>query len=351
MIARSARSFFVGLSAVAFASVALAQTSFEKIVRADLFSIDGMALVAQAKQSTGRSLLVSNATIEPANGADMLVQVFDARGNVLHDLVIGNLDYHDVCKEVAQLGSAYYLTGFTRSIDTSAAHTFTAFVIKLDTALNFIWQKNYILPGQELYANAITPTMNSQLLIAGQIYDGSDFHTCVMRADTLGNLIWIKQYALDNSEGFTCIRELPGNEIMLSGSITFGFELSVPIVLKLDAQGTPVWGKYFNYPPVSFVERSAFQFIRSISNTEILLAGHTDVMGAGGQDVYVVRIDSSGAVMQAHTYGGDQFEEPYGLNFDQHLGELVVEGATGSFDPQFMPRGMSLRILPNGTLV
>lgn len=328
-----------------------AQTHFEKVVNAEPFSIDGMACVSQIQQSTGRGLVVTNATIDPANGADMLLQVIDGDGAVLHDLVIGGPDYHDICKEVVQIGGAYYLAGHTRGIDTAEAHTFTAFVIKVDTALASFRQINYILPGQELYANAITATLDDRLLIAGQVYDGSDFHTCVMKTDTTGTLLWMKQYDMPFSEGVACIRELNGGDLLLSGSVTFGFELSLPLALKLGPTGAMKWGKYYNYPAVSPVERSSFQFIRPTSVSDVLLVGHTDVKGAGGQDFYLAHIDTSGTAHEVFTYGGAQFDEPYGVDYDASTGVLMVQGTSASFDPGFQPQGIGMRIATQGSLL
>lgn len=323
---------------------------FEKAVRAEPF-MDGLANVSQVRQNTGRALVVTNATIDPANGADMLLQVVDGQGEVLYDRVIGGPDYHDICKEVVQVDDAYYLAGYTRGIDASDAHTFTAFVIKVDPALNIVRQTNYILPGQEIYANAITVTQDKRLLIAGQVYDGSDLHTCVMKTDTAGNVLWLKQYALANSEVVRCIRELGGGDILLSGSIGLGFELSVPLAFKLGPTGNLKWGRYYNYPPVAPVERSSFDFIRATSVSDVLLAGHTDAKGAGGQDFYLAHIDTSGTPQEVFTYGGPQFEEPYGIDYDQSVGVLMFQGASGSFAPDFQPRGISMRIATQGSLL
>ncbi|MBK6752414.1 MAG: T9SS type A sorting domain-containing protein [Flavobacteriales bacterium] len=347
--------YTVILSAALLPVTALAQTSsFEKVVAAPLFSIDAIARAAQLAPDQGACVFASNALIGPLGDADILLLRVNGAGDIVQNLTIGDAGgqgYHDVAKEVVQTDKHYYVTGYTRAIDTSALHTFTAFLIKVDTALNFVWQKNYILPGQEIYAEAMTPVGASDLLIAGKTYDGGgSFHSFVMRTDSTGTPLWIQQYQMPLGETIECVRELPGGDILLSGSVIFSFELVLPFVCKLNAAGDFLWGKYYNYPP-GFVERSSFQFIRVGSMANIQLAGYTDKFGAGSTDYYIVDIDSSGTVNWARTYGGSQFDEPNMVQYDSQVNELVMVGSSGSFATLGAPYPMVMRVAPSGTLI
>ncbi|MEO8588279.1 MAG: T9SS type A sorting domain-containing protein [Flavobacteriales bacterium] len=336
-----------------FGSVLAQASSFEKSVPAPIFSIDGIARAAQVAPDQGACVFASNALIGPLGDADILLLRVNGAGTITQNLVIGDAGgqgYHDVAKEVIQADKHYYVTGYTRAIDTSAAHTFTALLIKVDTALNFVWQKNYILPGQEMYAEAMTNYGAYDLLITGKIYDGSNFNSFVMRTDSTGTPVWIKQYEMPLGETIECVRRLPGGDILLSGSMIFTFELVLPFVCKLNADGDFLWGKYYNYPP-GFVERSSFQFIHASSVDDIQLAGYTDKFGAGATDLYVVDIDSSGAVNWARTYGGSQFDEPNMVQFDNASNELVMVGSSGSFATLGAPYPMAVRIAPDGDLI
>lgn len=328
-------------------------SSFEESVPAPLFSIDGIARAAQLVPDQGACVFASNALIGPLGDADILLLRVNKQGAILHDLVIGDAGgqgYHDVAKEVVQADKHYYVTGYTRAVDTSAAHTFTAMLIKVDTALNFEWQKNYILPGQEMYAEVMTPFGLYDLLVAGKIYDGTEFNSFVMRTDSAGVPVWIKQYTMPQGETVQCVRRLPGGDILLCGSMVFGFELVLPFVCKLNSDGDFLWGKYYNYPP-GFVERSAFLFMHASSVDDIQLAGYTDKFGAGATDLFVVDIDSSGAVNWARTYGGPQFDEPEMARFDNATNELVMAGSSGSFASSGAPYPMAARIADDGTFM
>jgi hypothetical protein len=327
--------------------------SFEKVVPAPLFPIEGMARAAQLASDQGACVFVSNPLIGSLGDADVLLLRVNGDGDIIQNLVVGDIGgqgYHDVAKEVVQVNKHYFVAGYTRAIDTSAAHTYTAFLVKVDTALNFIWQRNYILPGQEIYAEAMTPVGANEMLIAGKIYDGNNFNGFVMRTDTAGMPVWIKQYEMPMGETIECVRPLSNGHILLSGSMIFGFELVLPFMCKLDADGDFLWGKYYNYPP-GIVERSSFQFLHVTSMDDIQLAGHTDKFGAGATDLYVVNVDSSGTVNWARTYGGTQFDEPNMVQFDNAANELVMVGSSGSFAAQGSPFPMAMRIAPNSGLL
>lgn len=342
------------LAALGFSNATAQSSSFEKVVTAPVYSIEGMAKAGQVAPDQGATVFVSNALIGPLGDADMLMLRVNGAGTIVQNLAIGDAGgqgYHDVAKELVQAGKHYYIAGHTRAIDTSAAHTFTAFLIKVDTALNFIWQKNYVLPDREMYAESMTPYGPHDLLISGKINEGGSFHSFVMRADSSGMPVWIRKYEIPLGENIECMRSLPGGDILLSGAMIFSFELVLPFVCKLDADGNFLWGKYYNHPP-GFVERSSFQFIHVSNVNDIQLAGYTDRFSPNATtDLFVVDIDSSGAVNWARTYGGTQFDEPSMVQFDDMADELVLVGASGSFAPNGAAHPFAARIALNGDLI
>jgi len=322
--------------------------SLEEVVPAELFSIDGMAKASQIQQGANYSIFVSNANIGALGDADMLALRVNSDGSIPHALRIGDGNYHDVCKEVMQVGKNYYLTGYTRSIDTAVSPAYTAFLIKLDTALNFLWQKNFILPGMDLYANSITQASDGTLLVTGQLYNGL-WNSFLMKTDTSGTLLWFKEYALTNRVSFSCVRELPGGDILMSGDAAFGFQHILPAACKVNAQGDPIWGRFFNYP--SSIQNSDFFFIRPVFGGDVLLAGKTNVAGAGAEDFFVTRIDTAGAVVWAKTYGGAGIDFPFMAQFDGSANELVMVGHSTSFTSSGTPYGTAMRISPTGDLL
>lgn len=344
-------------SAVLPPLISIAQyTSYERVIPVGDFSIEPHIRSGQLMQGDGSALLAFNAEIGSLGDADMLLRTVDASGTMLHSLTLGDMSgmgYHDVGMEVVQVADAYYLCGYTRSIDTENPPTFTAFLIKTDAELNLQWQRNYLLPAPyELYANAMTPTSDGGLIIAGQAYDPSGFHTLLMKVSAAdGGVVWANKYEMDFSERIYAVRELPGGDVMLCGNVVFGFELVLPMVLKTGPHGEFIWGKYFNYPPASIVEQSNFLALHVRDADDILLCGHTDVMGLGSEDIYLVNIDSSGTVNWARTYGTPDFDMPSAFQWDEAGQELVTLGFSSGFTAAQSPTALSMRIAPDGLVI
>lgn len=344
------------LSGLLFAVPATAQTpytAFEKQVNAEGFSIEPFARTS-AIQNTGKTLLAANANIGSLGDADMLFLRMDDQGNVIADRQIGEGNYHDVAKEVAWYDSHYYVTGYTRNTDTASNPTFTSFIIKLDSNLNMVWQKNFIFPAPaEIYSNSLVVSQNNTLLLSGQLYDGSEWNSFILRTDTAGNLQWFKQYSSPSSlipMHMLCVREMGNGDIMVCGASSAGFQVILPFACRFDASGNFLWGKRFNTPP-NF-QNSDFFYIHEVTPGNVLLAGKTDFAGAGNMDFFVVSVSDSGSVNWAKTYGKDQIDFPFGAAYDSLSNELVMTGHSGSFTTSGTMRGLVMQINPvSGSLI
>jgi hypothetical protein len=61
-----------------------------------------------------------------------------------------------------------------------------------------------------------------------------------------------------------------------------------------------------------------------------VVAGYTESFGAGGGDIYLVKLDSSGNVQWTKTIGGSDLDEAYSI-IQSSDGGYVVAGGTKSF--------------------
>jgi hypothetical protein len=67
--------------------------------------------------------------------------------------------------------------------------------------------------------------------------------------------------------------------------------------------------------------------------SDFIMVGSTDSFGAGGKDVYLVKIDSEGGIIWTNTFGG--MEDDFGRDLCLSPGGgIVLVGASSSFDPE-----------------
>jgi hypothetical protein len=94
-------------------------------------------------------------------------------------------------------------------------------------------------------------------------------------------------------------------------------------------------------------EDVAFSIIQS-SDGGYVVAGWTNSFGAGGDDMYVVKLDSSGNVQWTKTIGGSNWDEAYSI-IQSSDGGYVVAGYTSSFGAGGSDFYV-VKLAPDGTL-
>ncbi|MEO8088122.1 MAG: T9SS type A sorting domain-containing protein [Bacteroidota bacterium] len=328
--------------------------SFEKSYTHDVMSYDGVAGILNNNDSS-YMLIAGNAAIGAMGDAESVVIQTDSSGNILHELVMGKPVYHDICKQVMRQGNDIYLAGYTRSTDTSASPLFTSFIVKTDNALNVVWQRNYIFPGNDLFFKAANTCASGNFLFSGNNYDFAtgNWHTFIMKTSQNGNVTLCKMSDsfLSMEPGF--ITELNNHDILLTGSVTLGFEQVLPTVARFDSLGNMIWAKVFHYDPGS-VQQSKILFAKELPSGSILLAGHTDYAGAanhGLMDYQVFKIDSAGTVQMMRTYGGGLIDWLYGADYDAINNELLLMGTTQSYTTNNSFYGFFMRVDTTGTII
>ena len=97
-------------------------------------------------------------------------------------------------------------------------------------------------------------------------------------------------------------------------------------VLKLNANGNVVWQKTYGGP--SYDQGNS---IRQTADGGYIVAGTTASFGAGGYDVWLLRLDGSGGITWQKTYGGVSGDYTYGSVAEIASGGFVVSAMTHSF--------------------
>ncbi len=118
-----------------------------------------------------------------------------------------------------------------------------------------------------------------------------------------------------------------GSYILAGTTHSFGQGLSDVYVVKLDASGTLLWAKTFGG-----ANHDGIWSIVATPDGGCALAGYTQSFGAGGYDVYVLKLDASGNLQWSRTIGGPSDEFGYGIIQTTDGGYLIV-GETWSFGP------------------
>jgi hypothetical protein len=159
--------------------------------------------------------------------------------------------------------------------------------------------------------NSLIQTSDGGYAIAGSTTSfgpvGADVY--LVKLDANGNLQWTKTIGGPNyEEGRSLIQTSDGGYAIAGETYSFGAGGYDVYVVKLDANGNLQWTKTIDGP--NYEEgRSLIQ----TSDGGYAIAGYTRSFGAGEADVYVVKLDANGNLQWTKTIGGKNDEESESL--------------------------------------
>ncbi|RLF08229.1 MAG: hypothetical protein DRJ60_00880 [Thermoprotei archaeon] len=243
------------------------------------------------QQTSGGGYVVTGETKSyAAGGSDVFVVKLDSSGNLSWAKTIGGAsdDYGYSIQQTSDGG--YVITGST---DSYGAGDFDVFVVKLDSSGNLSWAKT-IGGASYGYGNSIQQTSDGGYVIAGHTgsYGAGNADVFAVKLDSSGNLSWAKTIGGTNSDYGRSIQQASDGGYVITGSTySYGAGNSDVFVVKLDSSGNFSWAK-----TIGGADYECSYSIQQTSDGSYVITGFTDSYGAGGFDVFVVKLDSSGNI-------------------------------------------------------
>jgi len=196
----------------------------------------------------------------------------------------------------------YAIAGLTYSFGAGLSDVY---VVKLDSNGNLQWTKTIGGPEGEAGFSliqtsddgyAIAGIIISFDLEEGDIYDD----VYVVKLDANGNLQWTKTIGGESWDwGYSLLQTSDGGYAIAGFTSSFGAGEWDVYVVKLDANGNLQWTKTIGGEGwdvgISLIQTSDGGYA---------IAGSTRSFGAGGLDVYVVKLDANGNLQWTKTIGG-----------------------------------------------
>jgi hypothetical protein len=211
-------------------------------------------------------------------------------------------------------------------------------VIKLDSSGNVQWQKVYG-SGYDDGASAVMQTSDGGYVLAGYTGAGGNRDVLILRLDSSGGVVWQKVMGGSYVDTASDIRQTTDGGYIVAGtsySSTSGIvgasHGSGDVwVIRLDQTGTVVWQRLYG----GYGDDNGYS-IRQTSDGGYILTGSTysDNSGDvgpnhGPDDMWVVKLDSSGTIQWQKVLGGNAHETGYSIRQTTD-GGYIVAGVTGS---------------------
>lgn len=190
-----------------------------------------------------------------------------------------------------------------------------------------LWDNNYGGEYHE-FGQACQQAANGDLFVLGSTYSygSGSFDIYLVRLDSMGN--WLSSATFGGEEtdyGYDLAKTADGGLVIVGSTKSFGAGGNDVYLVKLDANGDLMWSKTFGG-----VNDDEGKSVRQTSDLGYIICGGTFSSGAGYEDVLLIKTDSSGNLTWQRTFGGAGGESGSAVRQTPDGGYVTV-GSTGSF--------------------
>lgn len=313
---------------------------------------------------------------------DILVMKFSSVGSLIWAKKWGGGLMDKVSSVAVDSNQQIVITGYFSGImdadpgpgvnNLSSAGVEDVFLIKLDSNGNHIWSRKFGGSNADMATDLII-TANHNLMVTGSFTNTVDFDpgagsalvssagltdAFIIRFDSNGIYQWVKTFGSSNNDMANSIVENDSLELYITGSfkgtvdmdpgigtynLSSVFSTDDVVILKLNEQGVFKWAKTIGGNGVDIGSA-----VKTDGNGNLILTGifnnsvdfdpgaGSDIQSShGGDDVFLLKLDSGGVYHWANSYGDNSNDKTGNLNIDgsnriYHTGTF---SGTVDFDP------------------
>lgn len=250
---------------------------------------------------------------------------YDSAGNLSWSKVWGGgSSFNRAAKIIQTIDDGYAITGVTYNYGAGSGDIF---ITKYDSTGELVWNKTW---GGALLDRpySIIQNLAGEYLVVGETgnYGAGSNDAIIIAYDSVGNLLWNKTLGGINFENAMDIVQSSDGSYALTGMTTsYGNGGTEAYIAKFssifDLNWTKTWGGASTDQPYS---------IAKTSDNGYVIAGKTNSFGAGNDDVFIVKYNSTGDILWDATWGGTD-DDSAAKVIQSSDGNYVVAGETNSY--------------------
>ena len=276
-------------------------------------------------QTTDRGYAIAGTDYSFTSGNyDFYVAKLDNTGNLKWTKTIGGLKTEVGYSIVQAKDKGYAITGYTFSFGDTVYGD--VYIVKLDSVGNLKWTTS-IGGSENDQGNSIIQTKDGGYILTGQTSSFGSGGVYVVKLDSTGILQWTRVIGgyHDNGQGNSIIQTNDGDYVVAGSTTSFGAGGYDVYVIKLDSVGNLKWTRTIGGTGNEFG-----QTVIQSKDGGYTIAGNTSSYGAGSIDMYIIKLDASGNLQWTRTVGGT------GQDFANSIvqtadGGYAVAGTTNSY--------------------
>jgi len=215
----------------------------------------------------------------------------------------------------------YVIAGRTFSYGAGASD---AWLLKTNSLGNMAWNQTFGGSGNDT-ANSVQQTSDGGYIITGQTdsYGAGGWDIWLLKTNSSGNMAWNQTFGgSGNDYGYSVQQTADGGYVIAGITNSCGAGGYDVWLIKIDPSGNETWNRTFGGS-----DYDSCNSVQQTSDGGYIIAGYTDSFGAGGWDVWLIKIDPSGNEAWNQTFGGSG--EDWALSVQQTSdGGYIIAGTT-----------------------
>ncbi|PHR30850.1 MAG: hypothetical protein COA38_09480 [Fluviicola sp.] len=230
------------------------------------------------------------------SGSEAFLMKIDSAGNYLWSNHYGGPETDVGRRVLYKENVGFYIAGHTNSYGNGG---YDFYLVKTDESGNLEWEKSYGKFGWERVHDAVM-TADSGVLMVGESNStmNSNKDIYIVRTDQNGDTLWTKQLGTDGDDMLTSIHALDDSTYFLAGSMYVADSSKIKgCVMKIHEDGTIYWTKTYGYLGNTYINDI------HVINSEIVGVGYTDKVSDTLLYEFYFRYDLDGNIVQERYSG------------------------------------------------
>ncbi len=221
------------------------------------------------------------------------------------------------------------------------------YLVKIQKNGKFIWERAFYSNKYDYYSgNDIVKRKNGFMIAATERHPklfNEQIDAYILSADKNGQVVGKRRFGGEEEDMANAIIKTSGGFILAGATESFGHGDLDAYVLKMDDRGNRLWSRAFGGS-----DDDVAHDIIEVSDGYILV-GTTESFGRRYSDVYVVKMNKNGNRVWHKAYGGTKDEEGYAIIEDN--GGYIITGKAASYNESFRSDMYLFKINKTGALI
>jgi hypothetical protein len=243
----------------------------------------------EVQQTPDSGYIVAGAVCLGSDTEDVYLMRTNPSGDTLWTRTYGGSGLDEGNSLRATTDGGYIIAGITESFGSESADVY---LLKTNASGDTLWTRTYGGPGYD-EAYSVQQTTDSGYIITGvtESFGSGLADIYLIKTNASGDTLWTRTYGgTHNDRGNSVQQTTDGGYIVAGYTSSLGAGNRDAYLVKTNAQGDTVWTRTYGG-----TTNDVALSVRQTSDGGYVIAGWT-YLGAGGEDVYLIKTDSLGNV-------------------------------------------------------